>query len=152
MSSFLLNLRAPFCTSTFALHFLKAFLDVHTGVNNTSPLCILCTLMPQIIPLLTFTLVCTWYEESTSRTLSVLMSQGSLSYAKIGDMNVTWTVQGLATSPCCWNLFRFAQELDATIKVKSPSFTPTRVVIVISPFLSRYLMCATSIINESNFW
>ena len=32
--------------------------------NNTSPLCILCMLMPQIIPPLTLTLVCTWYEES----------------------------------------------------------------------------------------
>ena len=33
--------------------------------NNTSPLCILRTLMPQIIPLLTVMLVRTWYEEST---------------------------------------------------------------------------------------
>ena len=32
--------------------------------NNASPLCILCTLMPQVIPLFTLTLVCTWYEES----------------------------------------------------------------------------------------
>ena len=31
----------------------------------TSPLHILCTLMPQIIPLLTLMLVHTWYEEST---------------------------------------------------------------------------------------
>ena len=29
---------------------------------NTSPLCILCMLMPQIIPLLTLMLVHTWYE------------------------------------------------------------------------------------------
>ena len=33
--------------------------------NCTSPLCILCTLMPQIIPLLTLTLVRTLCEEST---------------------------------------------------------------------------------------
>ena len=33
--------------------------------NNTSPLCILCMLMSQIIPLFTLTLVCTWHEEST---------------------------------------------------------------------------------------
>ena len=32
---------------------------------NTSPLCILDTLMPQIVPLLTLTLLHTWYEEST---------------------------------------------------------------------------------------
>ena len=31
---------------------------------NTSPLCILYTLMPQIIFLYTLTLVHTWYEES----------------------------------------------------------------------------------------
>ena len=36
--------------------------------NNASPLCILCTLMPQIIPLLTLTLVHTWYEESNPWT------------------------------------------------------------------------------------
>ena len=33
--------------------------------NNTSPLCILYTLMPQRLPFLTLTLVCTWYEKST---------------------------------------------------------------------------------------
>ena len=33
--------------------------------NNTSPLCTLCTPMPQTIPLLTLMLVRTWYEEST---------------------------------------------------------------------------------------
>ena len=31
----------------------------------TSPLCILCMLLSQIIPLLTLTLLRTWYEEST---------------------------------------------------------------------------------------
>ena len=31
--------------------------------NNTSPFCILCTLMPQIIPLLTFMPIHTWYED-----------------------------------------------------------------------------------------
>ena len=34
---------------------------------NTSPLCILCTILPQTIPLLTLMLVCRWYEESTPR-------------------------------------------------------------------------------------
>jgi hypothetical protein len=33
--------------------------------NDTSPLCILCMLMPKIIRLLTLMLVRTWYEEST---------------------------------------------------------------------------------------
>ena len=32
--------------------------------NNIPPLCIICTLMPQTIPLLTFMLVHMWYEES----------------------------------------------------------------------------------------
>ena len=33
--------------------------------DNTSPLCILCMLMPQIVPILTLMLklVCMWYEE-----------------------------------------------------------------------------------------
>jgi hypothetical protein len=30
--------------------------------NNTSPLCMLYTLMPQIMPLSTLMLVCTWYS------------------------------------------------------------------------------------------
>ena len=79
LSSFSLNLTDPFCTSTFTSYFLIVVLDVQTKelntscmyimfinvANNTSPLCILCMLMPQIIPLLILTLVCTWYEEST---------------------------------------------------------------------------------------
>ena len=35
--------------------------------NKTSPLSILCTLIPQTIPLLTLTFICTRYEESTPR-------------------------------------------------------------------------------------
>ena len=35
--------------------------------NNTSPLRILCMLMPQLIPLLTLTFVHTWYEESNPK-------------------------------------------------------------------------------------
>ena len=33
--------------------------------SNTFPLCIICTLMPQIIPFFTLTLVHKWYYEST---------------------------------------------------------------------------------------
>ena len=40
---------------------------------NTSPLCILCTLMPQIITLLTLTLVHTWYEESNPKENIIIM-------------------------------------------------------------------------------
>jgi hypothetical protein len=32
--------------------------------NKISPLCILCTLVPQVIRLLTLMLVCMWYKES----------------------------------------------------------------------------------------
>ena len=32
--------------------------------NKTSPLCMLCVLVPQVIPLLALMLVCTWYKES----------------------------------------------------------------------------------------
>ena len=55
----------PFCTSIFTLNFFKAFELYTQGKNNASPLCILCGLMPQIIPLLKFPLVCMWNEEST---------------------------------------------------------------------------------------
>ena len=39
---------------------------------NTSPLCLLYTLMSQIISLLTLTLVRMWYEESNPRELEAL--------------------------------------------------------------------------------
>ena len=65
-SIFSLNIRAAFCTSTYTIDFLIAILDVHTQENNTSSLCILCTLMPRITSLLKPTLVYTFYEQSTS--------------------------------------------------------------------------------------
>ena len=71
LSFFSLNLRAPFCTSTFTLKFLIALLKVHTRENlkNTSPLSILCILMPQIILLLTLTPVYMWFGmTSTTNT------------------------------------------------------------------------------------
>ena len=48
-----LNLEAPFYASTFTSRFLKAFLNVHTREN------LYLSLMRQIIPLLSLTLVCT---------------------------------------------------------------------------------------------
>ena len=64
--SFPLNPKARFCTSTFTSTFLIAFFYMYKlEKNNTSPLCIICMLMPQILPLLTLTLVHTWYEEAT---------------------------------------------------------------------------------------
>ena len=62
---FSLNHMAPFCTSNFTSIFIIAFSNIHITENNTSPLCTLCTLVSQIISLLTLMLVCTWYEEST---------------------------------------------------------------------------------------
>ena len=50
MSNFSLNLRALFCTSTFTLGFLIAFLDVHNKELNVIPLRYVyytCELMPQ---------------------------------------------------------------------------------------------------------
>ena len=57
--NFFSNPQGTFCTSTqpFQMYILEN--------NDTSPLCILCTLMPRIIPLPTLTLVRMWYEEST---------------------------------------------------------------------------------------
>ena len=66
LSNFPLNLRSS-CTSTFtSKQKKKAFLDVHTR-EITSPLNILYKVMPQIIPLLTLTLVRKWHEESIPR-------------------------------------------------------------------------------------
>jgi hypothetical protein len=59
------NCGVPFCKSTFTSNFLIGFLNVTPKEINATPLCILCTLMSQIIPLLTLTFVRTWYEEST---------------------------------------------------------------------------------------
>jgi hypothetical protein len=50
LSTFSLNLRALFCTSTFTSKFLIIFLNAHLAKNKTSPSCILCKLMPQFIP------------------------------------------------------------------------------------------------------
>ena len=52
LSCFSLNFRAPFCKSTLISNFLLALFDVDTRENNTSLLCIQCTLMPQMIPFL----------------------------------------------------------------------------------------------------
>ena len=73
LPNFTLNLGALFCTSTFAfqIYILEK--------NNTSLLCILCTLKAQIISLLTSTLVHMWYEESTP---SLRLPQVHLCYNK----------------------------------------------------------------------
>ena len=42
--------------------------------NNTSPLCVQWTLIPQIIPLLTLTLVRIWYAKSTPNVPGVEVS------------------------------------------------------------------------------
>jgi hypothetical protein len=44
---------------------LIAFLNAHTRENNYPPLYLLCMVMPPKVPLSTFTVVRTWYEEST---------------------------------------------------------------------------------------
>ena len=88
MSSFPLNRRAPLCAPAFASHFSVVFMDVHTR-ENTSPLCMLCMVMLQIMPLLTFTLVRTWYEESNLSVITTYVPRLSLIYVKNVDMNVT---------------------------------------------------------------
>ena len=72
LSNSSLNLMA-FCTSTFTPTKLIAFLNVHTIENEYLSLYTVCMLVPQIIPLLTLTLVYTWYEESTPRVLGCSM-------------------------------------------------------------------------------
>ena len=57
---------APFAHLPLLPKKLTPFLSVRNReTKNTSPLRILWTLMPPITPLLTVTLVRTWYEEST---------------------------------------------------------------------------------------
>ena len=48
--------------------------------SNTSPLCILCMLMPQIIPLLTLMLVHMWYEEFAPAKLITFGSKDIASF------------------------------------------------------------------------
>ena len=48
--------------------------------NSTSPLCILCTLMSQIIPLLALMLGHTWYEESTPQGEMPPLSMQNVDY------------------------------------------------------------------------
>jgi hypothetical protein len=55
----------PFCTSMLTSKFTIAILSVCTRNNNTFVLCILCTLMPQILPLPTLTTFRTCYEVFT---------------------------------------------------------------------------------------
>ena len=50
--NFLSTFEGPFWALTFISKFLKTFLNVHTRENDTSPLCISCTLIPQIISFL----------------------------------------------------------------------------------------------------
>lgn len=64
---------AALCTSTCTWKFLLTFLNIHTREkNNTSPLHILRTLVPQLILLLSLMLVHTWYKESTLGALTKL--------------------------------------------------------------------------------
>ncbi len=60
-----LNLRISFCTSTLTMKFFIACEIYTLEKYNTSLLCILCTHVFWTITLFIFTLVCTWYEEST---------------------------------------------------------------------------------------
>ena len=69
LSIFFLDLRAPFIYMYFSYFIILTCVSKMYALdkNHTSPLCILCMLMPQIIPLFTLTLICTRYEESNGR-------------------------------------------------------------------------------------
>ena len=64
----------PLLYLPFASKTIIAFLYVHTEENDTSPLYILCMLMPRIISLSTLMLICTWLEDSTPPPKSGLVS------------------------------------------------------------------------------
>ena len=97
LSNFSLNLRAPFCTSTFTPRLIIAFSTYTLEKNNTSPLSILCTLVPPTIVLLTLMLVCTWYGESTQGTHGgMVFSWGGLLWGQhlwacgVSCMQMSW--------------------------------------------------------------
>ena len=75
----------PLCTFTFILEKLKKSFDDHAKKRNASPSRIVCTLMSQIIPLPTLTLLRTWYKESThpSIVLATLSAPPSASGPKL---------------------------------------------------------------------
>ena len=58
--------------------------------ENVSPLCILCNLLPQIIPFLKLTLVHTWYEESTPESWPLVHSHEKFtwSFKSLGRMTL----------------------------------------------------------------
>ena len=57
--------------------------------NNSSPLCILCMLMPQITPLLTLVFVHKWHEESTPK-LVVLLEESISLVCKCEEQNIVF--------------------------------------------------------------
>jgi hypothetical protein len=57
------------CLSTFTLRSSITFCFNKLENDNTSPSCIQCTLLSQIIPLLILTFVCMWYEECNPRSI-----------------------------------------------------------------------------------
>ena len=71
LSKFPLTLGPPFEIHFYFKKINSLFIYTYYKKISTSCLCILCTLMPPIIPLRTFTLVRTWYEESTPLGLAV---------------------------------------------------------------------------------
>ena len=94
LSIFYLNLSGPFCTSTCTSSKLNNLSDVHTRgkkkkthTHYTSPLCILCTLTPRIVPLLALMLVRAPYEESTSPRNLGWRSHSIMSPNFIGSLN-----------------------------------------------------------------
>ena len=64
LSSCSLNLKAPFCTSTFTLNSKWLFECTHSRKIVPLPYKYFVHIVPQIIPLLTLTLVRTCYKES----------------------------------------------------------------------------------------
>ena len=65
--------------------------------NNASPLCVLCTILPQIKPLITLRLVRTWYEESTPWGCGILkyvLNIGKIDEAPLKEQDI-WTSVGL---------------------------------------------------------
>ena len=96
--NFPLNLRAPFCTTTFYFKVLIAFLNVHNRDNNTFLLCKLCMLISRIIPILTFRLVHTWYEEYSHHASALHDSQLLAKWDNLWSYPMAQSVCGIGSA------------------------------------------------------
>ena len=112
LSIFSLNLTTLFCTTAFTSKIQSTFLNVNTREEAISLLTILCTLIFQIIPLSTLTIICAWYEKPISHDQTQAhngpnnpkKSKTSKNH-QVSQHNGTWELLHLKSGPSTfkWN-------------------------------------------------